>query len=151
MGYSYDKEYDEETMVKAKGREIQVSPKHSTEICDQLREMWLPEAKELLKRVMDKEEAIPYKKHNAKTGHRKDIEGWDAGGYPVKASENILKVLENLEANAEYKGLDTDNIMLIHAAASKATEIEGYDPKAFGRTGEFNEQTTNVEFIGEER
>lgn len=151
MGYSYNKEYDETTMVKAKGKELQTSPKHSVEICDQIRNMWLPEAKDLLNRVIEKKEAIPYKKHSTKQGHRKSIEGWDAGGYPEKASEKILGVLKNLEANAEYKGLDPDNIMLIHAAASKATEIEGYDPKAFGRTGEFNEQTTNVEFIGEER
>lgn len=47
----------------------------------------------------------------------KDQEGWAAGRYPVKAAEQVLKVLENAEANAEYKGMDTENLFIEHISS----------------------------------
>jgi len=37
----------------------------------------------------------------------------------VKAAGQILKVLENAEANAEYKGLDTEKLRIIHISSHR--------------------------------
>ena len=73
------------------------------------------------------------------------------GGYPVKASKYILKVLENAEANAESKGLDITRLRIIHAAAQKGLVIKKYIPRAFGRSSPYFRRLTHVEIVVEEQ
>ncbi|PTD94314.1 50S ribosomal protein L22 [archaeon SCG-AAA382B04] len=147
--YSIDP--DPKTTSKAMGRELHISPKDSVEICDSIRGKDLSKAKEILKGVINKEKPIAYKKHNKKKGHRKGIEKWDTGGYPEKAASEILKVIENAESNAEYKGLEINKLRIKHIAAKRGTEIEGMMPRAFGRATPKNTKTTHVEVVLEEK
>lgn len=147
----YSVDPDPEITSKAMGRELHISPKDSREICDTIRGKDLEEAKETLKAVINEEKPIPFKKHNKKKGHRKGLDGWDAGGYPVKAATEILKVIENAENNAEYKGLETDKLKIEHIAAQKGREIEGMMPRAFGRATQKNTKTTHIEVVLEEK
>ena len=101
--YAYQDEYTGKT-AKANGKALKISPKHSVEICRTIRGMHLDDAKEFLEEVMRKETPVPFKRHNKKVGHKRGIEGWPTGRYPIKAAEQILQVLENAEANAEYAG-----------------------------------------------
>ncbi|KAA0017723.1 MAG: 50S ribosomal protein L22, partial [Thermoplasmata archaeon] len=64
-----------------------------------------------------------------------------------KAARYILKILENAENNAEYKGLDPENMIIAHISAYKGREIEGIMPRAYGRATQKNEQTTNIEIV----
>ena len=82
--------------------------------------------------------------------HRKGQEGWAAGRYPVKAAEQILKVLENAEANAEYKGMDTEKLFIEHISSHKGIVIPGYIPRAFGRMTPFNTPTTHIQIVLQE-
>ncbi|MDY7083088.1 MAG: uL22 family ribosomal protein, partial [Halobacteria archaeon] len=70
----------------------------------------------------------PLKSHNSGAGHRKNLDGWDAGSYPEKASRNILDVLVNAEGNAEHAGEDPDNLYIYHIAAHKVDEAQGMKP-----------------------
>ncbi|MBU4548292.1 MAG: 50S ribosomal protein L22, partial [Euryarchaeota archaeon] len=104
INYAF-KEDDKAKTAKAIGRALKISPKHAVEICRELRGMKLERAKVYLEEVIQMQKAVPFKRHNKKVGHRKGLNGWPTGRYPVKAAGHILKVLENAEANAEYKGL----------------------------------------------
>ena len=66
---------------------------------------------------------------------------------PVKAATHILKVLENAEANAEYKGLDTEKLRIIHISSHRGPVIRGWIPRAFGRATPFNTPTTHVQIV----
>ena len=77
-------------------------------------------------------------------------EGWPSGRYPVKAAEQILKVLENAEANAEYKGMDTEKLVIEHISSHKGIVIPGYIPRAFGRMTPFNTPTTHIQIVLQE-
>lgn len=143
-GYSID--VDERECAKAYGKELHISPKDSMEICKEIKGKRLVEAQQYLKAVTRKEESIPYSRHNKKRAHRKG-EGQSSGGYPVKAAEGILDVLENVEANAEYKGLAVENLRIIHASAKRGFEYPGVQPRAFGRATPSNRPTTNVEIV----
>lgn len=147
--YSIDP--DPEKTSKAMGRELHISPKDSAEICDSIRGKDLEKAKETLRGVINKEKPIPFRKHNKKKGHRKGIQKWDSGGYPEKAASEILKVIENAESNAEYKGLDTNKLRVKHIAAQKGREIEEMMPRAFGRATQKNTKTTHIEVVLEEK
>src|SRR5512137_2973648 len=72
------------------------------------------------------------------------------GRYPKKAALAILKVLESAQSNAEYKGLESDNMKVKLAAAHRGRIEKAYMPRAQGRSTPWNEQTTNIEIILEE-
>lgn len=144
----YSVERDPEKSARAYGRELHCSPKHSENIAKAIRGMKVKDAKELLEQVIQKKKAIPFVTHNRSLGHKKGI---GPGAYPEKASRLILKVLKNAENNAEYKGLDPENMVIAHISAYKGRVIEGIMPRAMGRATAKNEQTTNVEIIIEER
>ena len=62
----------------------------------------------------------------------------------------MLKVLENAENNAEYKGFDPENMKIAHISAYGGRVIRGIMPRAQGRATDKNTKTTNIEIIIEE-
>jgi large subunit ribosomal protein L22 len=132
----------------AAGRDLRVSYKDTVELLNAIRGLKLEEAKRLLEDVIAMRRPIPYRVHNGKVGHKR---GTGPGRYPVKAAKAVLKVLQNAEANAEYKGLDVTRLWVMHAAAHKGPKIRSYMPRAFGRATPWFEQLVHVEIGLEER
>jgi large subunit ribosomal protein L22 len=151
-GYSIaEGELDPEKTVKASGREVRVSHKSAREICKTIKGMTLARAKQYLRDVMNKRRAVPFRRFKKKAGHRHGLEKAYAGRYPLKASKQILKVLEGAEANAEYKGLDTDRLRIIHASAYPGMKIKRYTPRAHGRTSPKFQILCHIEIALEEQ
>jgi len=151
-GYSItEEELDPEKTVKASAREVRVSHKSAREICKTIKGMMLIQAKKYLREVIAKKRAVPFTRFKKKAGHRHGLEKAYAGRYPVKAAKQILKALEGAEANAEYKGLDTDRLRIIHAAAYPGMKIKRYTPRAFGRSSPEFETLTHIELALEEK
>jgi len=150
MGISYSVDADPDETAKAMLRERQMSHKHSKEIAREIKGMTASEAVEYLEAVRDGEQSVPFRSHNSGTGHRKDIDGWDAGRYPEKASEAFLDLLENAVGNADHQGFDGDAMRIMHVAAHKVGEQQGRRPRAFGRASPFNTPQVDVELILEE-
>jgi len=148
-GYSV-KEFDADRAVKCSGREIKISPKAATEICRKLRGMRLDSAKELLEAVQKKKRAIAYRRYNKEVPHRRMDEAWSAGRYPVKAAKAFLFLLEELESNAEYKGLDVDRLRIVHAAAQRGMKSRRYISRAYGRSSPYLNTLVHVELMGYE-
>src|SRR3989339_822722 len=98
------------------GRNLPISMKKSVEICNMIRSMTTKKAKAALSRVTKMEQAVPYRRYNRDTPHRPGI---GSGRYPVKTSQEILKLVENAEANAQNKGLSS-NLIIEHVSAHKA-------------------------------
>lgn len=142
--HSYSLEL-EGPVAKAYGRELRISRKHAVEICRAIKGKTLEEAKKFLEDVKNKRRPVPFRVHNKKLGHRRGCGG--AGRYPVKAAREILKVLENAEANALYKGLNVEKLRVVHACAKKGIVIPNYLPRAFARATPYNQELTNVEII----
>lgn len=152
FGYSVKiKDREEEKIAKAIGIELRISPKSSAEICTAVRKKNVEKAKEFLNDVVGMKRPVPMKRFKTGIAHRKGLEKACAGKYPVKAASQILKVLESAEANAEYKGLDTERLFIKHISTQRGRVIRGIIPRAFGRATAHNEQTTNIEVILQER
>ena len=133
--------------AKATGRSLKISPKHSIEICNAIRGMKVEEAKKYLDNVIEKKQPVPFRRHNKKVGHRRGLEGWPTGRYPVKAASQILEVVINAQANAEYQGLETDNLEIVHISSHRGYVIRGWTPRAFGRASPFNTPTTHIQVV----
>jgi large subunit ribosomal protein L22 len=151
-GYSIiEEELDPEKTAKASGREIRVSHKAAREVCRAVKGMMLSNAKTYLRDVIDKKKAVPFRRYNKKLGHRGGLDKAFAGRYPVKTSQQVLRVIEAAEANAENKGLDVDRLRVLHAAAYPGMKIKRYTPRAHGRASPKYETTTHIEIILEEK
>jgi large subunit ribosomal protein L22 len=148
--YSYQPA-DETKAAKAMGYEMPISFKHAVEICRELRGKKIEEAKKILEDVIEMRRPIPFKRYKKKVAHKRGLDRWYAGRYPQKAARFILKVLKNLEANAEYKGLELDKLVIVHAQAKKGRVIKRYMPRAFGRATPRFQVLTTVEFVAEVR
>ena len=145
-GYSL-KEVDETRMVKASLREVDVSPKWSREVCKAIVGLTIPEAKQLLEEVVAMKRMIPYRRYKKKRAHHAQTRG--PGGYPVKVAKHMLKLLDSLEANADFKGFDPDEVVIIHAAAHKGRRIRKFIERAFGRATPYDKQLVHIEVVGE--
>jgi large subunit ribosomal protein L22 len=150
MGINYSVDADPDTTAKAMLRERQMSHKHSRAIARQLKGKPVSAAREYLEAVIEGERSVPFKQHNSGVGHKSDIDGWDAGRYPEKASEAFLDLLENAVGNAEYEGLDAESMEIKHVAAHKVGETQGRKPRAMGRASAWNTPEVDVELIIED-
>jgi large subunit ribosomal protein L22 len=111
----------------------------------------LTQAKDYLRDVMSKKKPVPFTRFTKKAGHRHGLEKAFAGRYPVKAAKQILRTLEGAEANAENKGMDTERLRIIHAAANRGMKVKRFQPRAQGRTTPDFETLTHVEVVLEEK
>ncbi len=144
----YSIKVDGEKYAKSFGRNLPISLKDSVNLCRALKGMKLDDAKEYLEDIIKKKRAVPYFRYLDSISHRRGI---GPGKYPVKEAKYILKVLENAEANAENKDLDTDNLYIMHIAAHKGQIYKRYMPRAFGRSTEIRRDRVHIEVILEER
>ncbi|WP_049998042.1 50S ribosomal protein L22 [Halococcus sediminicola] len=150
MGISYSVDADPEKTAKAMLRERHMSHKHSKEIAREIKGKTVEDARAYLEAVIAGDQSVPFRSHNTGVGHRNDIDGWDAGRYPEKASGAFLDLLENVGANADHAGFEPDEMTIAHVAAHKVGEVQGRKPRAMGRATAWNTPEVDVEMIVEE-
>jgi large subunit ribosomal protein L22 len=150
MGINYSVEADPDTTAKAMLRERPISLKHSKAISKAIKGKTVDEAEEYLDSVIDGEQSVPFKQHNTGVGHRSDIDGWDAGRYPEKASKDFKKLLENARNNGDNQGFEGSEMVIKHVAPHKVGERPGRKPRAFGRASAWNTTLCDVEIILED-
>ncbi|WP_158056043.1 50S ribosomal protein L22 [Halorussus halophilus] len=147
MGISYSVDADPDTTAKGMLRERHMSHKHSKAIAREIKGKTAADAQSYLQQVIDGERSVPFKQHNSGVGHRSDIDGWDAGRYPEKASEAFLDLIENVVNNADEQGFDGESMEIMHVAAHKIGEVQGRKPRAMGRASAWNTPEVDVELI----
>ncbi len=145
MGYT--QETDPETTSKAIGKEMHVSPKHCREVCKMLKGMKVDAATKYLESVAKLETPVPYSRYKMFLSPKA---GSGPGRYPQKAAKAILSVIRSAHSNAEYKGLDADNMRIKVACAHRGRIQKAYMPRAYGRSTPWNEQVTSIEIVLEE-
>lgn len=149
FGYSYSG-FNPAVQVRASARESDISPKTAREVCRSIVGLSLPEARTLLQDVVALKRPVAFRRFKLKGGHRSELQGFPAGGYPEKSAGEVLKVLENLQSNAEFKGLNADRVKIVHAAAYGGRKIPGFTPRAFGRSSPSMKVLTHIELVGAE-
>jgi len=149
MEFKYSqKPKDESKLAKGMGIGLNMSFKHSVTVCERIRNMELSKAINLLESVISRERAIPFKRFRRGVGHRRGDGKETIAKYPKKASSEILKVLRNVEANADYKGLDTEKLKLTHIEAHKGARRRRIKPK--GRWKLWRTELVHIQAIARE-
>ncbi len=132
-----------ENIAKAILRDVSISTKMAVEVCSLIRNKRLEQAKNILGKVIEKKQAVPFKRYKKDIAHKTKI---GPGKYPVKVSKEILKLLDQVEANAQFKGLSTSDLIILKIKADKAST-----PWHYGRKRRRKMKRTHVEVVVKEK
>jgi large subunit ribosomal protein L22 len=117
-------------LAKAVQKNARISLKHAIILCRAIRKKKLAKAKNFLQNLIDKKASLNRK-------------------YYTKAAKQILKVLENAEANAKNKNLNLERLFVENAKASKGEKF--IRPKSRAKFRGRKAKSTNIEIILGER
>lgn len=148
FGYSYQG-YDRTRHVRASMREQDISHKHAREVGVAINGLAIEKARDYLQAVVNRQRAIPFGRFNGQVGHRSDP-GMMAGRYPQKTAKEFLKLIDSLESNAEYNGMDLERLKIINVTTHKGTKVKRFIPRAMGRATPKNNVRTHVEMVARE-
>jgi large subunit ribosomal protein L22 len=125
----------ESRTAKATLKNANVSLKSATELFREIKGQPVDKAIKKIQRIAAKEEALPLRKYNKKVAHRKGDakSGVKSGRYPVKTAKKFAELLELAKSNADFKGLDTERLLVLHGHASMGFSRQTTQPK--GRIG----------------
>jgi large subunit ribosomal protein L22 len=112
-----------------------------------LRGRKVTDAVRILEEIIDLKRPVPIKRFNMGVSHKRRV---GPGRYPQKAARAVLGVIESAKHNAEYKGLDSENMKVTVVTTNLGRTTKGFMPRAYGRATQWNQQTANIEVILEE-
>merc|ERR1712044_18431 len=137
--------------AKAKGSHLRVHFKNTHETAHRIKGMHLNRAVKFLKNVTEKKEIVPFLRYNGGPGRHAQAKNCNSSGsqgrWPAKSAEFLLQPLKNAESNAEYKGLDTDHLMIEHIQVNRAPKMRRRTYRAHGRINPFMSSPCHIEVI----
>ncbi|KAL3989808.1 ribosomal protein L22 [Acanthocheilonema viteae] len=138
---------------KARGSDLRVHFKNTHETAQAIKHMPLKRAIRFLENVKEKKEIVPFRKFNHRVGRKAQAKAWrhTQGRWPKKSAEFLLQLLRNAESNAEYKGLDTDHLVIEHIQVQRAPKVRRRTYRAHGRINPYMSSPCHVEVILSEK
>ena len=121
----------------ASKKSVPISMKNSVEISSFIKGKTTEKAKNLLKRVLEKKVAVPFKRYRHDITHKKG--NISAGKYPIATTKYFLELIEDVEANAKQKGM-VQPYKIIYLVANKGPKTWHY-----GRTRGITAKRTHLE------
>lgn len=101
---------------KARCSNVRVHFKNTHETAVVLKNMKLERAKAYLKDVIAHKECVPFKRFSGGVGKCAQAKQFRVtkGRWPKKSALVLLELLKNAESNADYLGLDIENMVIGH-------------------------------------
>jgi large subunit ribosomal protein L22 len=128
--------------MTAYGRDMEISNKHSREICQAIKGMPVVRARRYLKEVIEHKQIVPFKRYVKESPHRKGI---GCGAWPEKAAGQILKLLESAKANAEQGGKEEEGLFIKTIFTSRGKTKRAYGgARAMHRKGRHRTRNANI-------
>merc|ERR1712087_638178 len=135
------------------GVDLRVHFKNTYECGQAIKGMGLKSAQAYLEDVVEKKQCIPFRAFIGGIGRTAQAKAFkmSQGRWPVKSCKVILGLLKNAESNAEFKNLDTDNLVIRHLQVNAAQGGRRRTYRAHGRIGPYMSCPAHVEMILEEK
>ena len=157
-------------LATARSVQVDMHVKHCFEVCRAVKNKTAGEAIAFLNQVLKidsnradvrrKAAAVPFRLGSGNkrkrrsgpsmVGQRKG--GIGPGRFPVKASREIIKVIESAMENAryQYEDIDAEEMLITHIAAHRGRIRKGWIPRARGRATPSNHYQVNLEVFLED-
>jgi len=138
---------------KAMGCDLRVHFKNTYEVAGAIRGMSLTKAKAYLEAVLDKKRCIPYRVYNFHCGRTAQAKEFklSQGRWPTKSVKFMTNLLQNAEANAEYKNLNVSDLVISHIAVNRAIPGHRRTYRAHGRINAYMNHPSHIEMILQEK
>ena len=145
----YQADLQAKNTARAFASNQRISQKYATEVCREIRGKRVERAEQFLRNILVKKEFLPLVKYHGKIPHRKgdSKSGVKAGRYPVKVCEAFLNLLNSVKANADFKGLDAENLLIVHAFASQGFRRFAHQPKGKISGKGWRRKSAHIEII----
>merc|ERR1711970_1069069 len=133
----------------ARGSHLRVHFKNTRETAHTIKHMHLRRAVSYLKNVIGKKECVPFRRYKGDVGRCAQAKHFKTtqGRWPKKSAEFLLQMLKNAESNAEYKGLEADNLHIDHIQVNRAPKMRRRTYRAHGRINPYMSSPCHVEMI----
>merc|ERR1711864_28582 len=94
-----------------------------------------------------KKEVIPFRRFMGGIGRHAQakVHGTSQGRWPKKSAEFLLHLLKNAESNAEFKGLDVDQLVVDHIQVNRAPKMRRRTYRAHGRINPYMSSPCHIE------
>merc|ERR1719407_88729 len=150
-----DCEVDPAKSVKTRGSHMRVSFKNTRETAMAIKNMTLPGAKKYLEAVLDHKRCIPFRRFCGGVGRTAQAKNEGStngqGRWPKKSVDAVLGLLQNIESNAELKGLQPEALFISHVQVNQAPKQRRRTFRAHGRMGPYKACPCHVEIIASEK
>jgi len=136
--------------AKARGSHLRVHYKNTRETAKTLKNMHLQRAVTFLKNVVAHKECVPFRRYTGGVGRCAQAKQWGfttQGRWPKKSAEFLLQMLKNAQSNAEFKGLDTDHLVVEHIQVNRAPKMRRRTYRAHGRINAYLSSPCHIEII----
>ena len=127
-------EKPKKTFAMVNGKDIPISTKDSVALCKFIKNKKIEDAIADLESVLRMKKPVPMK---GEIPHKKG-KGMSSGRFPKNASENFIKLLKSLSANANYNGLEEPIIFEAVANTGK---------RPYGRFGRIRKKRTHIRIV----
>ncbi|EZG72992.1 putative ribosomal protein L17 [Gregarina niphandrodes] len=135
--------------VCARGNDLRVSFKNTRETGAAIQGMTVEKARAYLDAVLEHKRCIPFRRFNGGVGRTAQAKefGVVSGRWPEKSVKVFLNLLDNIEANARNKELDTSKLYIWHCAVQRAMKGRRRTYRAHGRINPFMSNPCHVELV----
>lgn len=139
-------------MAKVMAKNQKVSLKYSTELIREIKGKKVGKVERFLHDIIEQKDFLPLRKYVKKTGHRKGRSRsfTKVGRYPKRLAQNFLRILDSLKANADYSGLDSDNLLIVHGFASMGFGRASYQSQGRISGKKRKRKSTHIEIVAVE-
>ncbi|HLC92536.1 MAG TPA: 50S ribosomal protein L22 [archaeon] len=126
-----------------------VSLKYSVEIISNIKGQRVEKALAWLGRIASMKDFLPLRMYNKKVGHRKgEAQHFSKSGrYPIRCVNAFIELLNTVKANADYKGLDSENLLITHMFASQGFSRMSYQSQGRISGKARKSKSTHIEVI----
>merc|ERR1711994_431394 len=135
--------------AKARGSNLRVHFKNTRETAQAIKKMPLNRATTYLKNVISQKEIIPFRRFMGGVGRHAQakVHGTSQGRWPKKSAEFLIQLLKNAESNAEYKGLDSDHLVVDHIQVNRAPKMRRRTYRAHGRINPYMSSPCHIKVV----
>ncbi len=95
--------------ILVKGLNLRISTKNSIAVCNMIRNRSIKKALQMLEEVLEYKRVV--KMNNREVGHKRG-KGVMAGRYPQNVVKEFIRLVKQLEANANNHGFETQNTII---------------------------------------
>lgn len=140
---------NESKSAKCRGSYLRVHFKNTVETAAAIKGRKLLNAVTYLKDVQEHKQCIPFRRFNRGIGRTAQAKAFktSAGRWPTKSAKFLLDLLKNVQANAETKGLNTEELVIKHINVNPAPKQRRRTYRAHGRINPFMSNPCHIEII----